>query len=135
MNCKKEHYREAFDSTIAGAIGQAVRIIAGEPALVLPGAGILHYQKKAAAVRRQHEKAGLLVPPVMIVSITSRCNLACAGCYMHNRDTKPEEMSPEVLSSVVAQAADLGVSIIVLAGGEPMVRQEEIFALAEAHPR
>ena len=86
-------------------------------------------------MRRQHEREGLLVPPVMIVSITSRCNLACAGCYMHGRGTKPAEMSPEILASVVAQAAELGVSVIVIAGGEPLVRQEEIFALAKAHPR
>ncbi len=135
MEFEKENYRKAFDSTIAGTIGQAVRIIAGDPALVIPGTLILHHQKKAAAVRRQHEKSGLLVPPIMIVSITSRCNLACAGCYMHGRGGKPAEMSPEVLASVVAQAADLGVSVIVIAGGEPLVRQEEIFALAKAHPR
>ena len=44
-------------------------------------------------------------------------------------------MSPEVLASVVDQAAELGVSVIVIAGGEPLVRQDEIFALAKAHPR
>ena len=129
-------YRETFNATIGETLGQAVRIIAGEPALVIPGSVILHHQRKAAAVRRQHEWDGLLVPPVMIVSITSRCNLACAGCYMHGRGEKPkEEMSPEILRSVVSQAAELGVSIIVIAGGEPLVRQDEIFALAKAHPR
>lgn len=129
-------YRETFNATIGETLGQAVRIIAGEPALVIPGSVILHHQRKAAAVRKQHEWDGLLVPPVMIISITSRCNLTCAGCYMHGRGEKPEgEMSPEVLMSVISQAADLGVSIIVIAGGEPLVRQEEIFALAKAHPR
>ena len=55
---------------------------------------------------------------------------------MHGREEKPAaEMSPEVLASVVDQAAELGVSVIVIAGGEPLVRQEEIFALAKAHPR
>jgi MoaA/NifB/PqqE/SkfB family radical SAM enzyme len=113
-----------------------VRIIAGEPALVIPGTVILHHQRKAAAVRRQHEGEGLLVPPVMIVSLTSRCNLACAGCYMHGRaETPKEEMSPGVLASVIDQAAGLGVSVIVIAGGEPLVRQSEIFALAKTHPR
>jgi len=129
-------YRDMFNATITEILGQAVRIIAGEPALVIPGTVILHYQRKAAAVRRQHEGEGLMVPPVMIVSITSRCNLACAGCYMHGRGERPKaEMSPEILASVVSQAAGLGVSVIVIAGGEPLVRQEEIFALAKAHPR
>jgi MoaA/NifB/PqqE/SkfB family radical SAM enzyme len=129
-------YRETFNATIGETLSQAVRIIAGEPALVIPGSVILHNQRKAAAVRKQHEWEGLLVPPVMIVSITSRCNLTCAGCYMHGRGEKPkEDMSPEVLMSVVSQAAELGVSIIVIAGGEPFLRQQEILALAKAHPR
>jgi MoaA/NifB/PqqE/SkfB family radical SAM enzyme len=133
---KDNQYRETFNATIGETLSQAVRIIAGEPALVIPGTVILHHQRKAAAVRRQHEGDGLLVPPIMIVSITSRCNLACSGCYMHSRGEKPAaEMSPEVLASVVSQSAELGVSIIVIAGGEPLVRQEEILALAKSHPR
>jgi MoaA/NifB/PqqE/SkfB family radical SAM enzyme len=43
-------------------------------------------------------------------------------------------MSREVLASVIDQAVELGVSIIVIAGGEPLVRQEEIFRMAKAHP-
>jgi MoaA/NifB/PqqE/SkfB family radical SAM enzyme len=133
---KDNQYREMFNATIGETLSQAVRIMAGEPALVIPGTVILHHQRKAAAVRRQYEGDGLLVPPVMIVSITSRCNLACSGCYMHSRGEKPvAEMSPEVLASVTSQAAGLGVSIIVIAGGEPLVRQDEIFALAKSHPR
>jgi MoaA/NifB/PqqE/SkfB family radical SAM enzyme len=129
-------YRDTFNATIAETIGQALRIITEEPALVIPGTIILHHQRKAAAVRKQHERRGLIIPPVMIVSITSRCNLACAGCYMHGRNEKPAaEMGPEILASVVSQAAELGVSIIVIAGGEPLVRQDEIFQLAKAHPR
>jgi MoaA/NifB/PqqE/SkfB family radical SAM enzyme len=129
-------YRETFNTTIAETIAQAVRIIGQDPALLIPGSVILHHQRKAAEIRKRHEQQGLIVPPVMIVSITSRCNLACAGCYMHKRGEKPAaEMSPGVLASVVSQAADLGVSVIVIAGGEPLVRQDEILLLAKAHPR
>jgi MoaA/NifB/PqqE/SkfB family radical SAM enzyme len=136
MEDNNNQYRETFNTTIGETLSQAIWIISSDPALVIPGSVILHHQRKAAAVRKQHEQEGLLVPPVMITSITSRCNLACAGCYMHGRGEKPSvEMSPDILGSVVAQAADLGVSIIVIAGGEPLVRQEEIFTLAKIHPR
>lgn len=129
-------YRDTFNTTIAETISQAIRIIAADPALAIPGTIILHHQRKAAAVRRQHEQEGLLVPPVMITSITSRCNLACAGCYMHGRqEPSKAEMNPAILSSIVDQAAELGVSVIVIAGGEPLVRKEEIFRIAKAHPR
>lgn len=132
---EKNRYREAFNATISETLAQAVRIIAAAPALAITGAAILRHQKRAAAVRKRHEQEGLLVPPVMIVSVTSRCNLACAGCYMHGRGgSHRAEMEPEVLASVVDEAAALGVSIVVLAGGEPLVRMEEIFCLARAHP-
>ena len=131
-----QEYREIFNGAIAAALGHAVRIVAADPALVIPGMTILRHQKMAAAVRKRHEQTGLLVPPVIIASITSRCNLACGGCYMHGRDERPAaEMSPEILASVVGQAADLGVSVIVIAGGEPLVRQDEILRIASAHPK
>lgn len=133
---ENNHYRETFDATISETLGRAVQIIAAVPALAIPGAAILRHQKRAAAVRRRYERQGLFVPPVMIASITSRCNLACAGCYMHGRGGNHRaEMTPEVLTSVVSEAALLGVSVVVLAGGEPFIRQEEIVCLARAHPR
>jgi MoaA/NifB/PqqE/SkfB family radical SAM enzyme len=136
MEENNDRYRDTFDTTIRETLSQAVRIIAADPVLVIPGSVILHNQKKAAAVRRKYEQEGLLVPPVIIASITSRCNLACAGCYMHGRGKKPDvEMSPGVLASIVDQATELGVSIIVIAGGEPLVRQEEIFRMAKSHPQ
>lgn len=128
-------YRNMFDRVITGIISQAIRIIAADPALVIPGTLILHHQRRAAKVRKRYEREGLLVPPVMITSITSRCNLACTGCYMKGREGDPaREMESETLSSVVSQAVELGVSIIVIAGGEPMVRREEIFCMARTHP-
>lgn len=129
-------YRETFDVTIRETLGRAVGIIAREPVLAIPGAAILRHQRRAAAVRKRHEREGFLVPPVMIASVTSRCNLACAGCYMYGRGgDRGAEMTPDVLASVVDDAAELGVSVIVLAGGEPFVRQEEIVCLARAHPQ
>ena len=37
--------------------------------------------RKASLVRKEAEKAGEHVPPLLIASITSSCNLHCAGCY------------------------------------------------------
>jgi MoaA/NifB/PqqE/SkfB family radical SAM enzyme len=102
---------------------------------VIPGTAILHHQRKAADLRKRHEKQGLLVPPVLIASITSRYNLACAGCYMAGRAVqRPAEMSAGLLASIAGQAAALGVAVIVIAGGEPLVRKEDIFRMARAHP-
>lgn len=132
---KDPGYRRTFDAAIRETIGQAVRIIASDPVLAIPAAVILHNQKNAAAIRKEHEEQGLIVPPVIIASITSRCTLSCAGCYMKTRGTESRgDMSPESLASLVDQAAGLGVSVIVIAGGEPLVRKDELFVLAAAHP-
>lgn len=135
-NSGDTRYREVFNTVIGDTIGHAIRIIGDDPSLLIPGTLILRHQRKAATVRRKHEQNGLFVPPVMIVSITSRCNLTCAGCYMHGRrENAQQEMGPEILSSVVSQADELGVSIVVIAGGEPFVRYGEILGIAKTHPR
>lgn len=136
MEDQNRQYRDIFDTTIHEVIASAVRIIAADPALLIPATRVLHHQKKAAAIRSRHERDGLLVPPVIIASITSRCNLACAGCYMQHRGNTAHraEMSPAVLTSLADQADELGVSALVIAGGEPLVRLPEILVLAQAHP-
>jgi len=129
-------YRHLFDATIADTLQQALRIIRADPHLLLAGTSLLWYQKQAAVTRENHEKEGLFVPPVMIISITSRCNLTCAGCYMKKRRAQPApDMSPEVLKSVVEQAATLRISVIVIAGGEPLVRKQEILDITRSFPQ
>jgi len=129
-------YRRLFDTTIADTLQQALRIVHTSPGLFLTGTKIAWHQKKAADMRQEFERQGIFVPPVVIISITSRCNLACAGCYMKlQREHHAPEMSPVLLRSVIAEAADLGVSIIVIAGGEPLMRKDEILSLAGSFPR
>lgn len=85
--------------------------------------------KKATALRRAAEERGEHVPPFLIASITSLCNLHCAGCYARSLETcvdgEPvEQMSAQDWGSVFAQAREMGVGFILLAGGEPMVRRD-----------
>jgi MoaA/NifB/PqqE/SkfB family radical SAM enzyme len=80
---------------------------------------------KATRTRAKLKKQGLQVPPMMIISITNRCNLHCKGCFHQVlRDVSRSEMSDEKLRNVIAEANDLGISFIVLAGGEPLVRRD-----------
>jgi MoaA/NifB/PqqE/SkfB family radical SAM enzyme len=43
-------------------------------------------------------------------------------------------MTADQVRSVISQAAELGVSVIVFAGGEPLIRKDEILALAASYP-
>jgi MoaA/NifB/PqqE/SkfB family radical SAM enzyme len=87
---------------------------------------------KAASKKRNASKAsGENIPPFLIASITSSCNLHCAGCYSRcneaTTDTEPvAQLSGDEWNDIFNQADDLGVSFILLAGGEPLLRRDVI---------
>ena len=88
-------------------------------------------QIKARRNRNKMSKQGLEVPPVMIFSITNRCNLNCAGCYAHAQKRNiGNELSSDRIKGLFSEASDLGTSIILLAGGEPLMRREVLEAAA-----
>ena len=92
--------------------------------------------RTASKRRADLEKNGEHVPPFLIASITSKCNLHCAGCYSRcNRatvDSQPvAQLTSEEWLRVFSEADDMGVSFILLAGGEPMLRRDIIEAAGE----
>ncbi len=94
--------------------------------------------QRASARRAENEREGLHVPSYLIASITSSCNLHCAGCYSRanhaTEDCAPQrQLSAEQWESLFTQAEELGVSFILLAGGEPLLRYDVIEA-AGRHP-
>ena len=89
--------------------------------------------KAASKKRAELEKKGEHVPPFLIASITSKCNLHCAGCYSRcNHATVDAEPVAQLTSDewlrIFGEADDLGISFILLAGGEPMLRRDVIEA-------
>jgi MoaA/NifB/PqqE/SkfB family radical SAM enzyme len=85
----------------------------------------MRYQKEAAGLRLHWHAAGVPVPPVMMVSITDRCNLRCQGCLAQAHLSSPRaEMDEGKVRSIFAEARELGISIILLIGGEPLMRKE-----------
>ena len=94
--------------------------------------------RAASAKRRKAENAGEHIPAFLIASITSQCNLHCAGCYSRcnhaTADTEPvRQLTTEEWLRVFEEADELGISFILLAGGEPMLRRDVIEA-AGSHP-
>ena len=87
----------------------------------------------ASAKRKKAEKNGEHIPPFLIASITSKCNLHCAGCYSRCNhatvDTEPvTQLTDEDWFKIFEEAEELGISFILLAGGEPMLRRGVIEA-------
>ncbi|MBQ1678468.1 MAG: radical SAM protein [Oscillospiraceae bacterium] len=89
--------------------------------------------RKASRTRMKLETEGLHVPGFLIASITSSCNLHCAGCYSRcsnaTNDAPPvDQLSSEEWLRIFREAEELGVSFILLAGGEPMIRRDIVEA-------
>ncbi len=89
--------------------------------------------RTASGKRRKAENAGEHIPPFLIASITSKCNLHCAGCYSRCNhatvDSEPvQQLSSEEWLRFFDEADDMGISFILLAGGEPMLRRDIIEA-------
>lgn len=87
--------------------------------------------KNASNKRFEAEKNGEHIPPFLIASITSSCNLHCAGCYSRANnaccDAQPvDQLTADEWNKIFTEADDLGISFILLAGGEPMMRYDVI---------
>jgi MoaA/NifB/PqqE/SkfB family radical SAM enzyme len=128
------NYIKLFDDTIAALFRDGVRTTLRRPAQAGFFMKTLWRQRKAARARKRWEGRGVHVPPIMILSVTNRCNLNCKGCYA--RELRPQagaggEMSREEWESVVGEASELGVGIIMIAGGEPLLRREILDVAAD----
>jgi len=87
--------------------------------------------KKAAKKRKTFEDKGEHIPPFLISSITSSCNLFCKGCYARannscSEKSNKEQMTGDQWEDIFKQGKELGISFILLAGGEPLMRKDVI---------
>lgn len=109
----------------------AIKVTLTDPAQSIFMTRFAMAAKAASGKRDISEKKGEHIPAFLIASITSSCNLHCAGCYARavNSCTDTEtagQLSAEDWDSVFEQAEDMGISFILLAGGEPMIRRDVI---------
>ncbi|MFC2062763.1 radical SAM protein [Chloroflexota bacterium] len=118
-------FRKALNDSLSVFFKDALRVALTNPAQAYHFLRTINWQRKATRIRSSWEKQGTHVPPILIFSITNRCNLHCKGCY--HWAIRPEvqpEMEIDKLHSIINEAKDLGVSFIMIAGGEPLVRME-----------
>ncbi|MFA5845174.1 MAG: radical SAM protein [Coriobacteriia bacterium] len=85
----------------------------------------LFFQGPLADVEDKALKAYQLGRPSQIIwNITNRCNLLCDHCYMAaDGHTKPDQLSDEESIALVHQMGGLGVPLLFLSGGEPLMRK------------
>ena len=95
----------------------------------------LKSEKRRAAVKKSE---GVDVPPFLICSISTTCNLHCKGCYARangiaadSKEEQKETLTPEQWKAIFEEAASLGINFALLAGGEPMMRKDILERVAE----
>ena len=118
---------------VEGVVKEAIKATLKNPR---ESAFMLKFAKATRAAskkRREAEDNGEHIPPFLIASITSKCNLHCAGCYSRcnhaTTDAEPvSQLTSEEWLKIFDEADELGISFILLAGGEPMLRRDIIEA-------
>lgn len=125
---------KAFNDSLAGALIKNRRFLLKRADYLPAFAKISSRMKKQEKKREALAKEGVVVPPVLIISVTNDCNLSCKGCYAcsQQRD-KSGEMDIEKIRRVLSEAVELGVAVVMIAGGEPLMKQG-ITDLPAAHP-
>lgn len=72
--------------------------------------------------------------PVVVWSVTRRCNLHCGHCYADSHDREyPGELSTGEGERLLADLASFGVPTVLFSGGEPLLRPDvlDLAALAK----
>ncbi len=128
----QEYMTKGVENIVKGAL----RATLTNPRVSLFMAQYAKASKAASKIRAKYKEEGENIPPFLICSITSNCNLHCAGCYSRANhacsDEKPmNQLTSDEWKKVFLEAKDLGIGFILLAGGEPMLRKDVIEVAGE----
>lgn len=74
------------------------------------------------------------VPAALHVELTSRCQLACEGCYAGAAGEGTSWSAP-ALDRLVGEAEGLGIRQFSLTGGEPLLEVATVLSVARSRPR
>lgn len=136
MENKEFNLQEYMSKNIEGLVKGIIKTTLKNPKESMFMMKFASNSKKLAKIRKEYEDKGEHIPPFLIASITSLCNLHCAGCYSRTNNATVDAIPVKQLSSsewkkIFVEAKDLGINFILLAGGEPLIRADVIKAAGE----
>ncbi len=71
--------------------------------------------------------------PVIVYNCTSRCNLRCLHCYSSSQpDYYTDELTTERAKQLLSELVEVNCPVLLLSGGEPMLRNDLFELLAKA---
>jgi MoaA/NifB/PqqE/SkfB family radical SAM enzyme len=130
MNFDLEQY---LNNGIERLVGDAMKVALKNPKQNAFFLRFAYASRDAAKRRHKFEQTGEHIPPFLIASITDNCNLHCVGCYAQANHgcAVPRELTVDVWERIFDEAEELGIPIILLAGGEPLLRRDVLEAAAQ----
>jgi MoaA/NifB/PqqE/SkfB family radical SAM enzyme len=123
---------EYMNEAVERIVNDAIRASLQNPRETAFLLGYLLTSKKAKAKRMKYQENGEHIPPFIIGSISSKCNLFCKGCYSRENKVcgedilENQQLSCERWDEIFKEAKQIGISFILLAGGEPFMRRDVI---------
>lgn len=71
------------------------------------------------------------LPRIVALELTASCNLKCAHCRASAKQKRdPNELTTKEIKGVIANIASFSKPIIILTGGEPLIR-EDVYEIAD----
>ena len=123
-----------LDRGIAGFFYDVVRVALVRPLWLVTALRLFFRQRQCAKTWERWLAQGVHVPPFIILSVTGNCNLRCAGCYARARSAPQDaDLSTGRIVGLLSEAQDLGVSTVLIAGGEPLTRPD-LFDMTRQFP-
>lgn len=82
--------------------------------------------------QKMAQELGCSVPWAILIDPTAKCNLHCTGCWAGEYSQK-DELDFDTLDRIFTECEELGIYFIIMSGGEPTLRKDDIVKLAEKH--
>lgn len=128
----EQSYMKIMNNEIMKLVKTAIKISVKNPSFSPFIVKNLLWQKKAEKLRNNFSQEGYQIPPFLIASVTSRCNLRCKGCYDQAQHEKQKnELSTQKWVDIFSEGKALGVTFILIAGGEPFMRKDLLMRLGD----
>jgi len=93
------------------------------------GLGTVSFSVKGIYNKENLSKFSEVSRPVVTWNLTYKCNLKCIHCYINASNDKQDALSTEEALNLIDQFAELKIPLIILSGGEPLMRRD-FFKLA-----
>ncbi len=129
MNKTNFRLYEYMSENVKNIVASAVKSTLKNPKESAFMASFAVSSQTASQKRAKSERLGEHIPPFLIASITDGCNMHCGGCFARGIHSCSDKQSSNQLTAaewenIFRQSADLGISFIILIGGEPLLRRD-----------